>query len=60
MSAHGVYVSADNFVCIRAYTSTGSYYNGFILNAYQTAGNGRGYDLQITSASYGTNSGSAF
>lgn len=60
MTADAVYTSSDNYVCVRAYTSGGSYYNGFILNGYQTAGNGRGYDLQITASSYGTNSGSAF
>lgn len=60
MLANGVYGSSDGYACIRGYTSGGSYYNGFILNGYQTAGNGRGYDLQITAASYGTNSGNAF
>jgi len=60
MTAHGIYASSDNYVCIRGYTSGGSYFNGFVLNGYQTAGNGRGYDLQITASSYGTNSGNAF
>lgn len=60
MSANGQYVSSDGYVCIRGYTSGGSYFNGFVLNGYQTGGNGRGYDLQITAASYGTNSGNAF
>lgn len=60
MSANGVYGSSDGFVCIRGYASGGSYFNGFILNGYQTAGNGRGFDILITAASYGTNSGSAF
>jgi hypothetical protein len=60
MSANGMYGSADGYVCIRGYSSGGSYFNGFILNGYQTGGNGRGYALQITAASYGTNSGNAF
>lgn len=60
MQANGIYASTDGYACIRAYTSGGSYFNGFVLNAYQTAGNGRGFDLQITAASYGTNSGAAF
>lgn len=60
MTAHGNYVSADNYVCIRGYTSGGSYFNGFVLNGYQTGGNGRGVALQITASSYGTNSGNAF
>jgi hypothetical protein len=60
VEANGMYASSDGYVCIRGYAPGGSYFNGFILNGYQTAGNGRGYDLQITAASYGTNSGSAF
>lgn len=60
LSANGIYASADGNVCIRGYASGGSYYNGFVLNGYQTAGNGRGFALQITASSYGTNSGSAF
>lgn len=60
MSANGMYGSSDGYVCVRGYSSGGSYFNGFILNGYQTGGNGRGYDLQITAASYGTNSGNAF
>ena len=60
LSAHGIYSSSDGFVCIRGFASGGSYYSGFILNGYQTAGNGRGYALQITASSYGTNSGSVF
>jgi hypothetical protein len=55
-----MYGSSDGYVCIRGYTSGGSYFNGFVLNGYQTGGNGRGYALQITAASYGTNSGNAF
>ena len=60
LSANGVYASTDGYVCIRGYSSGGSYFNGFILNGYQTAGNGRGFDILITAASYGTNSGNAF
>ena len=60
ISPKAIYTSSDNYVCISAFASDGSYFNGFVLNGYQTAGNGRGYDLQITAASYGTNSGNAF
>jgi hypothetical protein len=60
LSANGVYISSDNYICIRGYASGGSYYNGFILNGYQVAGAGRGHALQITASSYGTNSGNAF
>jgi hypothetical protein len=59
MSAHGIYSTADGYVAIRSYAAS-NYYNGFTLNGYQTAGNGRGFDLRILAASYGTNSGSAF
>jgi len=59
MSANGNYASSDNFVCIRAYASN-PYFIGFILNGYQTGGNGRGHALQITASSYGSNGGSAF
>ena len=59
MSAHGIYSTADGYVAIRAYAAS-NYYTGFTLNGYQTAGNGRGFDLKILAASYGTNSGSAF
>jgi hypothetical protein len=63
MQANGIYASADGYACIRGHTpsaSGGSYFNGFVLNAYQTAGNGRGFPVQVLAASYGNNSGSAF
>jgi hypothetical protein len=60
LSANGVYRSSDGYICIRGYASGGSYFNGFVLYGYQTAGAGRGYAVQITAASYGTNSGNAF
>jgi hypothetical protein len=59
VSANGIYATADGYVAIRAYAAS-NYYTGFTLNGYQTAGNGRGFDLKILAASYGTNSGSAF
>ena len=59
VSANGIYATADGYVAIRCYAAS-NYYTGFILNGYQTAGNGRGFDLKILSASYGTNSGSAW
>ena len=59
MQADGVYATSDGYVAIRSYASS-NYFTGFILNGYQTAGNGRGFDLKILAASYGTNAGSAF
>ena len=56
---HGIYATGDGYVAIRGYAPS-NYYTGFILNGYQTAGNGRGFDLKILAASYGTNSGSAW
>lgn len=51
MTAHGVYKSSDNYVCLRAYTG-GFYYAGFILNGYCTRENsGR----QITISAYAQN-----
>lgn len=59
-----VYTSADGYVCIIGSTPGGYpgglYYCGFVLNGYQTAGNGRGFALQITASSYGTTSDQAF
>jgi hypothetical protein len=59
VQANGIYSTADGYVALRAYAAS-NYFTGFILNGYQTAGNGRGFDLKILSASYGTNAGSAF
>lgn len=59
MSANGMYATIDGYVAIRSYAAS-NHYTGFTLNGYQTAGNGRGFDLKILAASYGTNSGSAF
>lgn len=59
VSAHGIYSTGDGYIAIRAYAAS-NYYTGFILNGYQTAGNGRGFDLKILAASYGTNSGGAW
>jgi hypothetical protein len=49
MSAYSVYISSDNYYVIVGYASS-MYYNGFTLNAYNSAGTGIGFITQITSA----------
>ena len=44
MSAHGVYVSSDNYVCIRA--SCAPYYSGWSFNAYTQ--NPTGYNTTVS------------
>lgn len=44
MNAHGVYVSSDNYVCIRAYCP--SYFSGWTFNAYCV--NPAGYNTNIS------------
>lgn len=46
LDAQGSYYSADGWVTLKAYCAD-SYYMGFILNAYPTAGNGTGRDSFI-------------
>jgi hypothetical protein len=46
LNADNIYASSDGYAVIVAYATT-LYYCGFSLNAYQTAGNGRGLKLSI-------------
>lgn len=58
MTAHGVYLSSDGYIVIRAYASW-NYYNGFILNAFSPSPIGA-YDISITAANQNNNSGNYY
>lgn len=58
--AHGVYYSSDNYTCIRAYNSSSTYYCGFTVDVYATAGANPGYPVSITAAAQNTNSGNYY
>lgn len=49
MSANNIYISSDNYYVIVGY-SPSLYYCGFTLNAYNTAGNGYGFNTSIISS----------
>ena len=61
LSADGVYVSSDNYVCFRAYASVNNDVS-FILNAIHAnpSGVGPGYNLAITAASQNSTSGNYY
>ena len=58
MSAHGVYLTSDGYIAIRAYAGS-HYYNGFIINAFSPSPIGA-YDIQITAANQNDNSGNYY
>jgi hypothetical protein len=58
LNAHGVYVSSDNYVCIRAYCS--SYYSGWLFNAYTVNPAGYNTTVSITAAVQTDNSGNYY
>jgi len=59
LTANGIYLSSDNYYCIRANTSSG-YYTGFVLNAYTLNPTGAGFETRILAATANTNSGNAY
>jgi hypothetical protein len=61
LTANGVYLSSDNYVCFRAYASVNNDVS-FILNAIHAnpSGVGPGYNLAITAASQNSTSGNYY
>jgi len=57
LSADGVYVSSDNYVCIRA--TGGSYFSGWVFNATTLAA-GSGTVVSFTAASRNSNTGNYY
>lgn len=60
LSAHGVYYSADNYTCLRAYHSVSTYYCGFSLDAYVNAGANPGYPVTVLAASQNNTAGNYY
>jgi len=57
ISADGVYVSSDNYICLRA--TGGSYFSGWIFNATTLAA-GNGTQISFTAASRNSTSGNYY
>jgi hypothetical protein len=58
LSAHGVYVSSDSRICIRA--NAASYFSGWCFNAYTLNPTGYGHNVQFTAVSQNANSGNYY
>ena len=58
MNADGVYVSSDNYVCIRAYCP--SYFSGWTFNAYTLNPTGYNTQVQFTAVVQTSNSGNYY
>jgi hypothetical protein len=58
MSAYSVYTSSDGYACICA--SCGSYYSGWVMNAYTLNPTGYNFNVQITSTVQSTSSSNQF
>jgi hypothetical protein len=58
MNAHGVYVSSDNYICIRAYCP--SYFSGWCFNAYTVCPAGYNADVTFTASVQTSNSGNYY
>lgn len=58
LNAHGVYVSSDNYICIRAYCP--SYFSGWLFNAYTLNPTGYNQDISFTAAVQTDNSGNYY
>jgi hypothetical protein len=59
MSADGMYVSSDGYICIRGY-SAGMYYLGFTLNAYACRLDATQQNVTITASSQNSTSGNYY
>lgn len=59
VSVESTYISSDNYVCIRLYT-TSWYYAGFLVHAMFPCPSGRGHVLEITDTNFNQNNGSHF
>jgi hypothetical protein len=59
LSADGIYVSSDNYVCLRGYMNS-HYYQGFIINAYPTRTDTTHYNVSITAISQNSTSGNYY
>jgi hypothetical protein len=57
--ANGVYISSDNYYCLRLVTSS-TYYVGFSIDAYSVAGNGAQVEIGILAMTANNNSGNAY
>lgn len=58
LNAHGVYVSSDNYVCIRAYCP--SYFSGWLFNAYCVNPAGYNTNISFTAVVQTSNSGNYY
>jgi hypothetical protein len=58
LNAHGVYVSSDNYVCIRA--NAASYYSGWLFNAYTVCPAGYNTDVSFTAVVQTDNAGNYY
>ena len=59
MNADGIYISSDNYICIRAYAG-GNYFNGFTINAYACRLDTQHTNVSITAASQNGTSGNYY
>jgi hypothetical protein len=59
LSADGVYVSSDNYICIRA-TGSSPYFVGFSFNAYTLNPTGYNFTVAFTAASLNSTSGNYY
>lgn len=57
--ADGVYISSDNYYCLRLYASS-TYCVGFSIDAYSVAGNGAQVEIGIQAMTANNNSGNAY
>ena len=58
LNAHGVYVSSDNYVCIRA--NAASYFSGWLFNAYTVNPAGYNANVSFTAVVQTSNSGNYY
>lgn len=59
VSGNGVYISLDNYICLRV--NAGSmYYAGFSIDAYSVAGNGAQVEIGILAMTANDNAGNAY
>lgn len=57
--ANGVYISSDNYYCLRLYTGS-TYFIGFSMDAYSVAGNGAQVEIGIQAMTANNNSGNTY
>ena len=58
MNAHGVYVSSDNYIVLRA--NCASYFSGWTFNAYTLNPTGYDFQVQFTAVVQTSNSGNYY